>query len=291
MLHPSKGALEFESWVEGRIGKDIALGGKDWTEWNGGSWGIFEEGAIESKLCDKWYGKTSSDVFISESPNHYLGGDDLPSMSSIIVVNGVRTEYKGSGDMWKDSKCSPAPKWFPLQGEETKPLGYLYKIHWYIKHPYSQSQLDAMTEGKRRDLGLEEHGGNITYRIVLEGTACSSEDLPAKYEMPSPRYYELAPGQTHDLNFAYYDMAYMDKIKIVFEDYKYNTRDNVYESKTGIVAVENNAPQSFGFFPEETVGVGTTPQGNVETTNLQGGSSSSSSSRVRGNCPANMPCG
>lgn len=260
ILYPTAGALQLQELFDKHLGDDITwFRTRDWRKW--GKLGYIDS-AIEGLMCDAFHmiGEGPSDIFIKDYPGHYVGGNDLPNLGSILVVNGVRTEYE-RGE-WNVENCNFKPKWFPIKGDdEVKELGYLYKIQWYIKNPYTEKQVESMSRSERKRLGLDEFEGNISYRIIMKGKACSSYDLPSSYKMPSPRYFNLGPGQEHNYNFAYYDLAYMDKICIEFKDWKYNGKDKNYPKNCDkeIKISSLKAEADFVYLPEGTTAAGTLP--------------------------------
>ncbi len=202
-------------------------------------------------------------------------------------ANGKRIEYAGGS--WDEGyRCSFTPKWFPkLEADEVSPLGYLYKISWYITHPYTKQQVDSMRDYEKEDNGLNEDG-NITYRIELIGDGCSTPEVSNGYNMPYPDFYKLEPGGIASVTWSYYDLAKIDSICIRFDKWKYDGENNGWCEELAVESESSQTVGVFGNFDEGTTAVQSS-SGGFTASGGEATGATSAPEAVEKDCPPSFP--
>ena len=264
ILHPTRGALEIEAWVEKAAGKDLKL--YDWRkdDSNLGKFIQYSVAGYETYACDNWLNNPASEYFVQDYAGHFATGAN--PLGLVMFVNGKRSEYEAGAWQTQCRFNGQDPKWFPGVDNSGNPIrrGYLYKLSWHISHPFTQAQVEGMSRDEKRGNGLDPDTGAITYKIQLKGEACTSESLPDNFYLPTagvtPRTVErvLEPGQADTKTLVYYDPSYMSNICIRFDTWRYDGRNTDFPvgcaptEGLGLIRKEQlNVPPSFAYLPEE----------------------------------------
>lgn len=197
--------------------------------------------------------KKRSEFFVQDYPGHFTAGGDYPTLGSILYVAGRRTEYEFAD--WPQSlypNLGSKPNWFPMQGTTApEPRGYLYKISWIAGNPYLFEQYEAMSQEQRDRVGLKENG-TIKYRVELTINPLLNASVPKYVFNNLP---DIEPGQSKKETYVFYDKAYITKICLIFDVYKYDGSNN--QKCVDVEKQTLDAPQ-FEYFPrEETVAAAT----------------------------------
>jgi|GEM_PF-4422592 len=247
-LNPSMGSYKVQGLVEELFG-DVTI--VDTTKKWGELWAYAEQG-MEYYAADKIFcNKKQSSWFIQDYAGHYVGAGEFPTLNSVTMyILGKRTEYAAEGGIdWNTAYNidGKAPQWFPkvmssvptygttttattLKGSTTTTLiysksnpslaamGYLYKLSWLVKHPYTADDVAAMSLDEKHDNGLDDDG-NITFRIYITetGAPCMAKSC---YQL-SPKYY-LEPGSQISQTKVQYKLPYLSGVCIRFDSYKWD---------------------------------------------------------------------
>lgn len=203
ILNPGPGAMSVEAFLESLTG-DVTIFNRTKL---GKPWVYFVEG-YETKLCEA---KMSENI-ITDYPGHFVSGGDFPDMGAIMFVNAKRNEYTAPFVWGEEVDCNYQPKWFPHPLPEKgkyKPKGYLYKISWHLTMvPPNTLYRIKMSNNNNRNSQCKIDGRPIG-EDTLESPLYNSSKTPYK-------------------TISYYDLGYYDTICIVFEDWKYDTKNKKY---------------------------------------------------------------
>ena len=236
------------------VAEMLDAAGIDITEWvkvDLGALGL--DGIIE------WRCKPRKDIHIIPAKTFGIYSTiGYPNFKTMILhAQGERLEYKKIE--W--TQCSEE-KWFPIKTNEgVKPLGYLYKFSFYIKHPYSAKDVEDMDIDEREKLGLDRHG-NINYQVKIKGEICSKEFhknynkiLPNIGEDKMEEEFVLPPGESDFRIFSFYELAKIKKICIKFDTFKL---DDKGELCFDVISKTKDKIENFVYLPEHDPDAGET---------------------------------
>ena len=215
---PTIGAKKVGAWIQERVfGKaDLTENWEKYDQENPQWWyAAFDPvNWVSGAFCKD----TRSGFFEQTGPNTYSGGSEWPltSGTSLLFIYGKRLEYRNKNNRpmmdWSNEEA-----WFP--NPDGTPRGYLYTISFNFQNPYSQSEVDEMSEEERKEKGLGDQTGNVHFRLITV-----MEDGSKKRGIER----EAKPGIPYTFSVSFYSKEKIKSIYIKFLNHYIHMGDEEY---------------------------------------------------------------
>jgi hypothetical protein len=198
----------------------------------------------EHAICDAIFERPEN--VLQDYPGHYVGGGSMPNLGiATIHLEARKTVFKNDDP---DSKG-----WFYEMQEDgtVKEKGFLYKISWNFVNPHTMQEYKSMSDGERRDAGLQENG---TVGCNIKITGKDADGKPISFYLYE-KSIKANPGEPVGDTLSFYRKSELTDIVLEFEGgYKYDSRRRSdYPVKFQIQNLESNIPPDFEYFPTEAV--------------------------------------
>ena len=226
ILNPSAGANVMGEWMATEwFGFDTA----GWyTRETLPEWVSFAMEGYETQICD-W---KRSEAFVQDYPGHYQGGI-APGITDMHYITAERIEFGGTEtgqfDISWAGECDfdgdVGSRWFPK--DEYEPMGYLYRLSWYVSNPISEGRADELGEEACEDLDMEANDFefdtdcSLRYRLRIKGKTCDIR-TGTKGVLNKPvdaAMFVVAPGTVSTYTFSTYDVSLYESVCIEFLDW------------------------------------------------------------------------